>query len=143
MIDFDIRLSGHQVPAAEREALLQAPGFGQIFTDHMITLRWSAGRGWHDGRLEPYGPFTLDPATAVFHYSQEFFEGLKAYRRPDGSIVLFRPDANAARFNMTARRMAMPELPEETFIRALELLVTTDRDWVPAGDGKACTCGRS
>jgi len=137
MIDFDIRLSGHQVPAAEREALLQAPGFGQIFTDHMITLRWSAGRGWHDGRLEPYGPFTLDPATAVFHYSQEFFEGLKAYRRPDGSIVLFRPDANAARFNMTARRMAMPELPEETFIRALELLVTTDRDWVPAGDGKS------
>jgi branched-chain amino acid aminotransferase len=137
MIDFDIRLSGHQVPAAEREALLQAPGFGRIFTDHMITLRWSAERGWHDGRLEPYGPFTLDPATAVFHYSQEFFEGLKAYRQHDGSIVLFRPDANAARFNRSARRMAMPELPEETFIRALELLVAQDRDWVPAGEGNS------
>jgi branched-chain amino acid aminotransferase len=137
MIDFDIRLSGHQVPAAEREALLQAPGFGKIFTDHMITLRWSAERGWHDGRLEPYGPFILDPATAVFHYAQEFFEGLKAYRRDDGSITLFRPDANAARFNRSARRMAMPELPEETFIRALELLVSQDRDWVPAGEGNS------
>ncbi|HEY6295141.1 MAG TPA: branched-chain amino acid aminotransferase [Streptosporangiaceae bacterium] len=137
MIDFDIRLSGRQVPAAEREALLQAPGFGQIFTDHMITLRWSTERGWYDGRLEPYGPFTLDPATAVFHYSQEFFEGLKAYRQDDGSITLFRPDANAARFNRSARRMAMPELPEETFIRALELLVTQDRDWVPGGDGNS------
>ena len=137
MIDFDIRLSAHPLPAAEREALLQAPGFGRYFTDHMITVRWSAERGWHDARLEPYGPFTLDPATAVFHYAQEFFEGLKAYRHHDGSIVLFRPDANAARFNMTARRMAMPELPEETFVRALELLVTTDRDWVPAGDGNS------
>jgi len=137
MIDFDIRLSARQVPAAERAALLQAPGFGRYFTDHMITLRWSAERGWHDGRLEPYGPFTLDPATAVFHYAQEFFEGLKAYRRDDGSITLFRPDANAARFNRSARRMAMPELPEETFIRALELLVTQDRAWVPGGDGNS------
>ena len=103
----------------------------------MITLRWSAERGWHDGRLEPYGPFTLDPATAVFHYSQEFFEGLKAYRQDNGSIAMFRPDANAARFNRSARRMAMPELPEETFIRALELLVAQDRDWVPAGEGNS------
>jgi branched-chain amino acid aminotransferase len=137
MIEFDIRPSAYPVPAAEREAMLQAPGFGQIFTDHMITLRWSAERGWHDGRLEPYGPFTLEPATAVFHYSQEFFEGLKAYRQDTGSIVLFRPDANAARFNRSARRMAMPELPEETFIRALELLVGQDRDWVPAGEGNS------
>ena len=137
MIDFDIRPSGHPVPAAEREAMLRAPGFGQLFTDHMITLRWSAERGWHDGRLEPYGPFTLDPATAVFHYSQEFFEGLKAYRQDNGSITMFRPDANAARFNLSAHRMAMPELPEETFIRALELLVTQDRDWVPAGEGNS------
>jgi branched-chain amino acid aminotransferase len=137
MIDFDIRPSGHPMPAAEREAILAAPGFGQVFTDHMITLRWSAGRGWHDGRLEPYGPFTFDPATMVFHYAQEFFEGLKAYRQESGSITLFRPDANAARFNRSARRMAMPELPEETFIRALELLVTQDRDWVPAGEGNS------
>ena len=137
MIDFDIRPSAHPVPAADREAVLAAPGFGQVFTDHMITLRWSAERGWYDGRLEPYGPFTLDPATSVFHYSQEFFEGLKAYRQDNGSITMFRPDANAARFNRSAVRMAMPELPEETFVRALELLVTQDRDWVPAGEGNS------
>jgi len=137
MIDFDIRRSPDPVPDARREEVLASPGFGQVFTDHMITLRWSAGHGWHDGRLEPYGPFTLDPATAVFHYAQEFFEGLKAYRQDNGSIALFRPEANAARFNRSARRMAMPELPEETFIRALELLVTCDRDWVPAGEGKS------
>ena len=135
MIDFDIRPSAHPVPAAERAEMLRAPAFGQLFTDHMITLRWSADQGWHDGRLEPYGPFSLDPATAVFHYSQEFFEGLKAYRQDNGSITMFRPEANAARFNRSALRMAMPELPEETFVRALELLVTQDRDWVPAGDG--------
>src|ERR1700760_2997962 len=111
MIDFDIRPTDHPVPAAER--------------------------GWDDGRLEPYGPFTLDPATSVFHYSQEFFEGLKAYRQDNGSITVFRPDANAARFNSTARRMAMPQLPEETFVRALELLVAQDREWVPKGAGKS------
>ena len=137
MIDFDIRPSSHPVPDVEREALLASPGFGQLFTDHMITVRWSAERGWHDGRLEPYGPFTLDPATSVFHYSQEFFEGLKAYRQDNGSITMFRPEANAARFNSTARRMAMPELPEETFIRALELLVAQDREWVPGGEGNS------
>jgi branched-chain amino acid aminotransferase len=137
MIDFDIRRSGHPVPDAEREAMLASPGFGRIFTDHMITLRWSAERGWHGGRLEPYGPFTFDPATMVFHYAQEFFEGLKAYRQDNGSITMFRPEANAARFNRSARRMAMPELPEETFVRALELLITQDRDWVPAGEGNS------
>jgi branched-chain amino acid aminotransferase len=135
MIDFEIRPSDHPVPAADRAEMLRAPAFGQLFTDHMITLRWSAERGWHDGRLEPYGPFSLDPATAVLHYSQEFFEGLKAYRQDDGSITMFRPEANAARFNGSARRMAMPELPEETFVRALELLVAQDRDWVPSGEG--------
>src|SRR5580700_10504951 len=137
MIEFDIRPSGHTVPDAEREALLASPGFGQIFTDHMITARWSAGEGWHDARLEPYGPFTLDPATSVLHYSQEFFEGLKAYRQDNGSIAAFRPWANAARFNSSARRMAMPELPEEAFIRAIELLVSQDRNWVPDGDGRS------
>jgi branched-chain amino acid aminotransferase len=137
MIDFDIRPSARPVPPAIREAVLADPGFGKVFTDHMITLRWSADRGWHDGRLEPYGPFTFDPATMVFHYAQEFFEGLKAYRQDTGSITMFRPDANAARFNRSAQRMAMPGLPEETFVRALELLVTQDRDWVPAGEGNS------
>jgi branched-chain amino acid aminotransferase len=137
MIQFDIRPSASPTSDAEREAILKSPAFGQVFTDHMITIRWSQDKGWYDARLEPYGPFTLDPATSVFHYAQEFFEGLKAYRQDNGSIVMFRPDANAARFNSSAKRMAMPELPEETFIRALELLVTQDRDWVPQGEGNS------
>ncbi len=136
-IDFEIHPSENTVPAAERKRILEAPGFGQVFTDHMITLRWSAELGWHDGRLEPYGPFALDPATAVFHYAQELFEGLKAYRQDGGSVVMFRPQANAARFNAGCRRMAMPELPEETFLRALELLVTQDKEWIPRGEGNS------
>src|ERR1700684_3748632 len=137
MIEFDIRPSANPTPDAEREAILKSPAFGQVFCDHMITIRWSQDKGWYDARLEPYGPFTLDPATSVFHYAQEFFEGLKAYRQDNGSIALFRPDANAARFNLSARRMAMPELPEETFIRALELLVAQDREGVAAGEGNS------
>jgi branched-chain amino acid aminotransferase len=136
-IQFQIHPSQAKVPDAERARVLETPGFGQVFTDHMITLRWSLERGWHDGKLEPYGPFSLDPATSVFHYGQELFEGLKAYRQASGSIVMFRPQANAARFNSGCRRMAMPELPEEAFVHALELLVTQDRDWVPAGEGKS------
>ena len=99
-IQFEIHPSQTRVPAAERARILEAPGFGQVFTDHMITLRWTEERGWHDGKLEPYGPFSLDPATAVFHYGQELFEGLKAYRQASGSIVMFRPRSNAARFNV-------------------------------------------
>ena len=129
-IEFDVHISDHPRPRAERERLLAAPGFGAVFTDHMVTIRWTAERGWHDARLEPYGPLTLDPATQVFHYAQEIFEGLKAYRQAGGSVAIFRPWANAARFNSSARRMAMPELPEETFVRAIELLVAQDRAWV-------------
>src|ERR1700744_4511638 len=109
-IDFEIHPSQARVPAAERARILEAPGFGQVFTDHMITLRWTAERGGHDGKLEPYGPFSLDPATSVFHYSQEFFEGLKAYRQVNGAISMFRPEANATPFNTSARRIAMPAL---------------------------------
>ena len=136
-IQFEIHPSQTRVPTAERARILEAPGFGQVFTDHMITLRWTAERGWHNGKLEPYGPFSFDPATAVFHYGQELFEGLKAYRQDSGSSVLFRPQANAARFNAGCRRMAMPELPEETFLRALDLLVAQDRDWIPDGEGNS------
>jgi branched-chain amino acid aminotransferase len=135
MTEFAVRPHPSPVPEEEREAILAAPGFGQHFTDHMVTMRWSAGRGWHDGRLEPYGALTLDPSTSAFHYAQQFFEGMKAYRQENGPIVLFRPAKNAARFNRTARRLAMPEVPEETFLRALELLVAQDRRWVPGGDG--------
>jgi branched-chain amino acid aminotransferase len=134
-IEFTLHPTSTPVPAGERERLLADPGFGKIFTDHMATIRWSADRGWHDARLEAYGPFSLDPATAVFHYAQEIFEGLKAYRQVSGPIVAFRPQANAARFNRSAARMAMPELPEAAFVRAIELLVTEDRDWVPSGEG--------
>ncbi len=137
MIEFEIRPQTRPLPAERRAAALAEPGFGKTFTDHMVTLRWTSERGWHDGRLEPYGTFAVEPATAVFHYGQELFEGMKAYRQPDGSVSLFRPEANAARFNASARRMAMPELPRETFIQALELLVTHDRDWVPDGAGKS------
>jgi branched-chain amino acid aminotransferase len=137
MIEFDVRPTAHPVPVTRRASILAAPGFGRDFTDHMVTLRWTAADGWHDGRVEPYGPFTLDPATSVFHYGQEIFEGMKAYRQDGGSIALFRPEANAARFNRSARRLAMPEIPAETFVRALELLVTQDRDWVPPGTGNS------
>src|SRR6202000_2574055 len=107
-IEFGVRPSDLPVAAAERDQLLANPAFGTRFTDHMITLRWTQDAGWHDGRLEAYGPFTLDPATAVFHYAQEFFEGLKAYRQRGGSIAMFRPQANAPRFNSSARRSALP-----------------------------------
>jgi len=131
-ISFDLHTSELRVPDEVRTSLLESPGFGQVFTDHMITLRWSIDRGWHDGKLEPYGPLVLDPATAVLHYSQEIFEGLKAYRQDAGPIVAFRPYANAARFRRSAARMAMPALPDDAFVHAIELLVSQDKDWVPA-----------
>ncbi|MER6947061.1 branched-chain amino acid aminotransferase [Nonomuraea sp. NPDC000554] len=134
-LSFDVQLSDHARTAAEREQVLASPGFGQVFTDHMVSIDYTEGEGWHDARLQPYGPLLLDPATAVFHYAQELFEGLKAYRQGNGSIVTFRPYANAARFNQSAVRMAMPELPEETFVESLEVLVQTDRDWVPTAEG--------
>jgi branched-chain amino acid aminotransferase len=136
-ITFDLLTSDRCVPDAVRAAMLESPGFGQVFTDHMITLRWSQDLGWHDGKLEPYGPLVLDPATAVLHYAQEIFEGMKAYRQESGPIVTFRPHANAARFRASAARMAMPQLPEETFVEAIELLVTQDKDWVPASTSQS------
>jgi branched-chain amino acid aminotransferase len=134
-LDFEIRASNAAVPAAERAQMLVAPGFGEVFTDHMATIRWAEGKGWRDARIEPYAPITLDPASQVFHYGQEIFEGLKAYAQPDGSVAAFRPHANAARFNRSACRLAMPELPESAFVRALELLVSQDQVWVPTAEG--------
>ncbi|MEE1938625.1 branched-chain amino acid aminotransferase [Streptomyces sp. TRM 70361] len=134
-IEFDLKPSAHLTPDAEREAVLADPGFGRHFTDHMITIRWTEGRGWHDAQLQPYAPLQMDPANMTLHYSQTIFEGLKAYRQADGSVAVFRPDANAERFRRSARRMAMPELPAETFIEACDLLVRQDRAWVP-GEGE-------
>lgn len=116
--------------------LLLAPGFGKHFSDHMVSISWEAGRGWHDAGVVPYGAIELDPAAMVLHYGQAIFEGLKAYRQPDGSISSFRPHANAERFRSSARRMAMPELPDELFLGSLVELVDVDRAWVPAAGGE-------
>ena len=119
---------------AEREQLLENPGFGTIFTDHMVDLCWSEKGGWHRPRVQPYGPISLDPAAAVLHYAQEIFEGMKAYRHADGSIHTFRPEQNARRFNRSARRLSMPEIPEEYFLQAIRELIAVDAEWVPSGD---------
>ena len=121
--------------STERRAQIHAqPGFGKFFTDHMVSIDWDAATGWHDAGLIPYGPIQLDPAAAVLHYAQEIFEGLKAYRHPDGSIWAFRPEANAARLARSARRLALPELSEEDFLASVKLLVGTDQEWVPSSD---------
>jgi branched-chain amino acid aminotransferase len=116
--------------AEERAAILAAPGFGTHFTDHMVRIDYADG-AWGSGAVVPYGPLTLDPATSALHYGQEIFEGLKAYRQPDGSIASFRPDQNAARFARSARRLAMAELPEDMFLESLRALVEVDHEWVP------------
>ena len=123
------------VAAARQAEILAAPGFGRHFSDHMVTIRWRADRGWHDASVVPYGPLVLDPASMVLHYGQEIFEGLKAYRQPDGSIASFRPDANAARFRASAARLAMAPLPEELFLASLAELLDVDREWVPPAGG--------
>ncbi len=118
---------------AQRNQILAAPGFGKHFSDHMVSVTWSEGRGWHDAQVMPYGPILLDPASAVLHYAQEIFEGLKAYRHADGSIWSFRPQANAQRFQRSATRLAMPHVPEDLFLDAIKALVKTDAAWVPTG----------
>ena len=116
--------------------ILANPGFGLHFTDHMLTLEWTPDAGWHDGRIEPYGPLTLDPATAVLHYAQEIFEGMKAYRHADGSIWSFRPEENAARMVRSSRRLALPELDVADFVQAVDALVEADQRWVPDPAGE-------
>ena len=136
-IEFSITKTDNPVSDAERQAILENPAFGKTFTDHMVSIEWTEEDGWHDARVRPYGPISLDPATSVLHYGQAIFEGLKAYRHEDGSITTFRPEQNAARFQHSAHRLAMPELPDETFIEAIKQLVTVDQDWVPAAGGEA------
>lgn len=132
----ELKPSSNPLSDAEREAILDSPGFGRHFTDHMVTISWTEGRGWHDAQLVPYGPLSIDPANMTLHYAQEIFEGLKAYRQSDGTVATFRPEANAARFQRSAARLAMPELPAETFIAACDALVQQDKDWVPAHGGE-------
>ncbi|MBB5156195.1 branched-chain amino acid aminotransferase [Saccharopolyspora phatthalungensis] len=129
------RTPNPQPASDERRAeVLANPGFGRYFTDHMVTIKWTEDRGWHDAAVEPYHSLELDPATSVLHYAQAIFEGLKAYHQPDGSIAAFRPDENARRFQRSAQRIAMARLPEELFLESLRELVAVDRGWVPTAE---------
>ena len=132
---FHVEANPAPVDANERTRLLADPGFGKLFTDHMAMIRWSDAKGWHDAKITARGPLTLDPATAVLHYAQEIFEGLKAYRLGDGGTALFRPEENARRFRESAQRMAMPELPDDLFIGSIEALVKADANWIPELEG--------
>ena len=131
------RLSTTAVTETDRAEKIANPGFGKYYTDHMVICEWNEATGWDEPELIPYGPLSLDPATAVFHYGQEIFEGMKAYRQPDGGISLFRPDANATRFARSANRLALPEMPIELFIETVEELVKMDAGWVPDKIGEA------
>ncbi|WP_243370030.1 branched-chain amino acid aminotransferase [Geotalea sp. SG265] len=126
------------LPEEKRKAKVEDEsklGFGKIFTDRMLMVEWKSGKGWVDARIEPYAPFVLDPSCVVFHYAQEIFEGLKAYRWSDGSIALFRPEMNARRFNVSADRLCMPQVPEELFLQGIKELVQLEKDWVPSAEG--------
>ena len=131
----------HPAPTAAdaRARILADPGFGTNFSDHMVQIEWDEGTdgigAWHNATVGPRQPIALDPAAAVLHYAQEIFEGMKAYRQADGGIALFRPSANAARFNQSAERLAMPALPEALFIESVRQLVAADRDWFPTVEG--------
>ena len=130
-LQFERRANPKPRSDGERAAILANPGFGMHFTDHMAVATWTATDGWHDSAIVPYGPFSLDPATAVLHYAQQIFEGLKAYRHGDGSIWAFRPDQNAERMHRSARRMALPLLPPDDFLSSIDELVAADVAWVP------------
>lgn len=130
----DIRITKTTTPKQKPENE-KALGFGKVFTDHMFVMDYDIEKGWHDARIEPYHPFSLDPASAVFHYAQEIFEGMKAYRRKDGKIQLFRPDCNAKRFQDSADRLCIPKIPTEDFLQAVSTLVRVEEDWVPSAPG--------
>ena len=138
MSTLDISVQRRPDPAAhDRLAhVLANPGFGVSFTDHMLTVEWTPDAGWHGARITAYGPITLDPATAVLHYAQEIFEGMKAYRHADGSVWTFRPEANGARMARSSRRLALPELPVDDFVATVDALVQVDERWVPDAQGE-------
>jgi branched-chain amino acid aminotransferase len=135
-MEISTTLTTQPVDDARLAEILGNPGFGTFFTDHMVTIEWTPDAGWHAARVTPYGPLTLDPATAVLHYAQETFEGMKAYRHDDGSIWAFRPEANAERMVRSSHRLALPVLDPADFVQAVEALVTVDQRWVPEGAGE-------
>jgi branched-chain amino acid aminotransferase len=134
--EFTVSHTANPTSDDAREKILADPGFGRYHTDHMVSIDYTDGQGWHDARVISYGPIELDPSAIVLHYAQEIFEGLKAYRWPDGSIVSFRAEANAARMRSSARRIAIPELPDELFIESLRQLIAVDKPWVPPAGGE-------
>ena len=135
-MNFEVIHNPNPLPAPEREAIIANPTFGTHFTDHQVVVVWEKDKGWHSHQVIPYGPIQMDPSSAVLHYGQEIFEGIKAYRHADGSIWTFRPESNAKRLQRSARRMALPELPVETFIESLRQLIAVDGDWVPSSEGE-------
>lgn len=136
-LEFVIDTASAVLAESDRLRLLQNPIFGKAFTDRMLTMHYDEERGWHDGKIAARAPILLDPACAALHYAQEIFEGMKAYHTSAGTDVLFRPEAHAARFNGSARRLAMPEIPTELFVSAIETFVRTEQAWIPAGRGNA------
>jgi len=135
-IAIEVHPTANPTPVEARSRVLSSPlGFGQKFGDHMVCIPYREGEGWLSGELKGYCPLSLDPASAVLHYGQSVFEGFKAFRQVNGEIATFRPDANAKRFQNSAKRLAMAELPAETFIEAADLLIFHDRDWVPGDKG--------
>lgn len=130
----DIKITRTTEPKA-KPAAGQKLGFGKIFTDHMFVMNYTEGKGWHDPRIEPFHNISLSPAAMVYHYGQEMFEGLKAYKGEDGKVYLFRPDMNAKRTNASNERLVIPQLPEEDFVQAVSAVVDVDRDWVPTEPG--------
>ncbi|WOE76101.1 branched-chain amino acid aminotransferase [Alterisphingorhabdus coralli] len=136
-LDFGFHPNPDPMPADERAERLKDPGFGTLFTDHMAMVRYTEGKGWHDAEISARRALSLDPAAAVLHYAQEIFEGMKAYKQADGAIALFRPEENARRFQRSAERMAMPELPEQIFLDSITRLTEVERDWIPPQEGGA------
>ncbi|MBO0847180.1 MAG: branched-chain amino acid aminotransferase, partial [Nocardioides sp.] len=135
-MEISTTLTTEPVDDARLAEVLESPGFGTHFSDHMLTVEWTPDAGWHAGRITPYGPLTLDPATAVLHYAQEIFEGMKAYRHEDGSVWTFRPEANAERMVRSSHRLALPVLDPDDFVQAVDALVTVDQRWVPDPAGE-------
>jgi len=133
-IAFERRPSTTPASNAERKRLMTNPSFGDVHTDHMVLVDWSKTQGWHAARVVAYAPLQLDPATAVLHYGHSVFEGMKAFRQASGGIAIFRALDHARRFRRSAHRLGLPELPEDTFVEALETIIRQDHEWVPTAE---------
>ncbi len=129
----EIKINQNPTPKAKPDQTKL--GFGHYFSDHMFIMDYTTGKGWHDPRIVPYGPLTLDPATMVFHYGQGIFEGLKAYKSSSGEVLLFRPQANAARINTSNERLCIPCIDTELVVQAIRELIKVDKDWIPTLEG--------